>query len=59
MNVYPVNKPEVLVARAPEKFDAAGRLVDEATRQYVAQLLENLLIWTQKVGHRNKELAVA
>jgi chromate reductase len=59
MNVYPVNKPEVLVARAPEKFDTAGRLVDGATRQYVAQLLENLLIWTQKVGQRSEELAAA
>jgi hypothetical protein len=26
---------------------------------YVAQLLENLPIWTQNVGHRNRELAVA
>ena len=34
--------PEVLVARCQEKFDASGRLADEATRTYVARLLEAL-----------------
>jgi chromate reductase len=31
--------PEVLVARASEKFDAEGRLVDEATRDALASFL--------------------
>jgi chromate reductase len=59
LNVHPLNKPEVLVARAQEKFDAEGHLADETTRQTVAQLLENLLIWTRTVGNRIEEQALA
>jgi chromate reductase, NAD(P)H dehydrogenase (quinone) len=37
-----LNDPQVHVARAREKFDADGRLTDEATRKQVAELLEAL-----------------
>lgn len=39
---WAVLEPEVLVGRAREKFDAAGRLTDEQTRTFVAKLLEEL-----------------
>ena len=42
--------PEVLVARAGEKFDAAGRLTDEKTRQIVGQLLQALADWTARLA---------
>lgn len=32
-------KPEVFVGKAPEKFDAELRLIDETTREHVAKLL--------------------
>jgi chromate reductase len=38
--------PEVLVARAHEKFDSSGRLTDEPTRGFVRKLLEALADWT-------------
>ncbi len=38
----PVNKPEVLVARAQHKFDASGRLTDEPTILIVRQQLAEL-----------------
>jgi chromate reductase len=41
--------PEVLVARAREKFDASGRLADEATRGFVRKLLEALADWTMRL----------
>jgi chromate reductase len=41
-------QPEVLVARAAEKFDGQGRLTDEATRKIVAQLLQNFLSWIRR-----------
>jgi chromate reductase len=45
-------KPEVYVARASEKFDTAGRLIDEPTRQRLRELLEALAAWTRKLrGH--------
>lgn len=37
-----LNDPQVHVARAREKFDAHGRLTDEATRQQVAEQIEAL-----------------
>ena len=37
-----VDRPEVYVARAWEKFDAAGRLTDDAIRERIRGLLENL-----------------
>jgi len=38
-------RPEVLVNRATEKFDADGNLTDEKTREYVGKLLEALRDW--------------
>jgi chromate reductase, NAD(P)H dehydrogenase (quinone) len=48
-----VLQPEVLVAKAHEKFDAEGRLTDEPTRKFVRQLLEALWAWTERLrrGH--------
>jgi len=43
-------QPELLVARAQDKFDAAGRLTDEATRGYLRKLLEALQAWTLRLG---------
>lgn len=45
-NMHPLNKPEVLVAHAKEKFDESGKLTDEGTRGFVRDLLEALRDWT-------------
>jgi chromate reductase len=37
-----LNRPEVMIARAHEKFDAQGRLTDEPTRKFLRELLEAL-----------------
>lgn len=39
-NTYALLQPEVLVGRAQEKFDADGRLVHEATRDFLATFLQ-------------------
>jgi chromate reductase len=41
--------PEVLVARAREKFDAEGNLTDETTQKFVRQLLESLADWVRRL----------
>ena len=46
---YVLMKPEVLVTRASEKFDASGRLHDEQTRGFVRQLLDALVLWTERI----------
>ena len=40
-----MQQPEVLVARAHEKFDAMGRLTDQPTRQFVSAFLTRLAQW--------------
>jgi chromate reductase len=45
----PVQQPEVLVARAHEKFDADGRLTDEKTKEVVRALLAALKSWTERL----------
>lgn len=38
-------QPELLVGRAHEKFDAAGRLIDDGTRQFLASFLVRFVVW--------------
>ncbi|HYF64129.1 MAG TPA: NAD(P)H-dependent oxidoreductase [Herpetosiphonaceae bacterium] len=52
LNMFPINKPEVLVTQAGQKF-SAGRLTDEATRDFVKQHVEALVAWTLRL--RQKE----
>lgn len=58
LDMHPVNRPEVMVAMAGEKFDDKGRLLDEKARELVKQLLENLVDWTGKLKGANRVQAV-
>lgn len=49
-NSYCLPQPEILVARAHEKFDEDGRLTDETTRRYLGQYLAALQAWTVRVA---------
>jgi chromate reductase len=49
LNMYPVNRPEVFVTFANQKFDEKGKLTDEKTKEFVKQLLEALVTWTKKL----------
>ena len=49
-NTYAMVQPEILVARAREKFDEHGRLTDERTRQFLAAFLEAFAAWIDRVG---------
>jgi len=42
-------QPEVVVAKAQEKFDAAGNLTDESTRAFLAKMLEAFAAWIRRV----------
>ena len=42
-NTYALLQPEVLVARAHEKFDAGGRLTDQPTRDFLATFLQRFV----------------
>jgi chromate reductase len=49
LNMYPINRPEVIVTFAPQKIDEKGRVTDENTRKLIRELLENLVVWTRKL----------
>ncbi|MEP7214423.1 MAG: NAD(P)H-dependent oxidoreductase [Acidobacteriota bacterium] len=49
LNMFPVNQPEVMIGNAGEKFDSEGNLTDEATREFIRQLLQNLVDWTFRI----------
>jgi chromate reductase len=49
LNMFPINKPEVMIGNAGTKFDAEGNLTDESTEQFIRQMLENLIAWTKKL----------
>jgi chromate reductase len=49
LNVIPLNRPEIYIAQAHQKFDGEGRLTDEETRRRIRALLESLLAWTRRL----------
>jgi chromate reductase len=50
LNMHPVNRPEVLISNAAQRFDEHGHLVDEGSRKLIGQLLEALVGWTRRLG---------
>jgi chromate reductase len=42
LNMHMVNLPHVYVGTAQQKFDTQGKLTDQAARDFIKQLLENL-----------------
>jgi chromate reductase, NAD(P)H dehydrogenase (quinone) len=49
LDVHFVNKPEVMIAGAHEKFNATGELEDELTRDFIKQLMTALVSWHHKL----------
>ena len=49
LNAFPVNKPEVMIGQAQNKFDEAGNLTDEPTREFIRKLLVSLVAWTERL----------
>jgi len=45
-NMLALTRPQVLVARAREKFDQQGRLTDETSIGFLQELLQALIEWT-------------
>lgn len=43
LNMIPVNKPEVIIPFAPQKFDENGKLNDKNSIKFMKELLKNLV----------------
>ena len=46
LNMYPINRPEVMVNFATDKFDSNGNLMDETSKKLISELIQNLVDWT-------------
>ncbi len=46
LNMYPVNRPEVMVPFAHEKIDKNGKVTDAKTLELIKELLVSLVDWT-------------
>jgi len=49
LNALPINGPEIFIGQAQNRFDAEGRLTDEATRKFIVQHLQALAAWTRRL----------
>ena len=49
LNMFPLNRPEVMIGNAGEKFDENGKLTDEQTRKFISDQMQALLEWTRKL----------
>lgn len=49
LDMHPVNKPEVMIGVAQNKFDADGNLTDDATREFILKLVVALRDWSIKL----------
>lgn len=49
LNMFPLNQPEVMIANAAQRFDGAGNLTDEPTREFIGKQLAALADWTRRL----------
>ncbi|MGB9915301.1 MAG: NADPH-dependent FMN reductase [Candidatus Bathyarchaeales archaeon] len=49
LDMYPLNRPEVMLPFADESVDAEGNLTNEKTKRLIRELLEALVTWTWKL----------
>jgi chromate reductase len=49
LNMHALNRPEVMISHAAERFDAQGHLTDTTTQDRIRQLLRHLVDWTRQL----------
>jgi chromate reductase, NAD(P)H dehydrogenase (quinone) len=49
LNGHVMNRPEVLITQAQNKFDGEGRLTDQPTRDFIAAMLTAFKAWTMRM----------
>ena len=49
LNGHVLNRPEVMISAAATRFDAEGRLTDEATRGFIRTLVQALRDWSVRL----------
>ena len=50
LDMHPLNRPEVMIGQAQNRFDADGNLTDEATKGFIRDLMTALASWTRQIA---------
>ncbi|MEI6528799.1 MAG: NAD(P)H-dependent oxidoreductase [Candidatus Falkowbacteria bacterium] len=50
LDMYPINKPEVMIGMAQDKIDEKGEINDDKTKEKIAEMLVALVEWTNKLA---------
>ena len=53
LNMYPLNRPQVMISNSLEKFDATGNLTDEDTKAKIRELVAALVEWTIRLNKKD------
>ena len=53
LNIHALNRPEVMISNAPQRFDEHGVLADESTKEQIRKLLQALVDWTKRIAPRD------
>ena len=48
--VYPINQPQLLLARTQDSFDSDLKLKDPQARETLKNILQALVSWTEKIN---------
>jgi chromate reductase len=57
LDMHPLNQPEVMIGHAAGKFDEAGNLTDESTREHIRKQLVALVDWTRRLQTKSGQAA--
>ena len=57
LNMFPINRPEVMIANAADKYDEEGNLTDEDSRKFISQMLDALAEWTRRLQPKGQQAA--
>jgi chromate reductase len=49
LNAHVLNRPEVMIGGATSKFNAEGKLTDQATRDFLGTMLTSFKAWIEKL----------
>ena len=47
--MHALNRPEVMISNAAQRFDVQGQLTDTTTQDLIRQLLWSLVDWTRQL----------
>src|SRR5579864_4186539 len=52
LDMHPLNKPEVLIFQAQNKFDVDGKLTDDVAKNLIRDVMVNLAAWARQLGRK-------